>query len=103
MYRIMLIDDEYAIHLSLRKLVERSGLHIVVTGEAEDGVEALQMLEDSRPDIIVTDICMPEMDGLEFIRRVGNPILRCISLSCRAMTISNSRVRPCAMAFRTSC
>ncbi|MBX4150510.1 response regulator transcription factor [Paenibacillus lautus] len=70
MYRIMLIDDEYAIHLSLRKLVERSGLRIEFAGEAEDGVEALELLEDSRPDIIVTDICMPEMDGLEFIRRV---------------------------------
>lgn len=83
MYRIMLIDDEYAIHLSLRKLVERSGLHIVVTGEAEDGVEALQMLEDSRPDIIVTDICMPEMDGLEFIRRVreSHPQMHFIILS----------------------
>ncbi|KOR87958.1 response regulator transcription factor [Paenibacillus solani] len=70
MYRLMMIDDEYAIHFSLRKLVERSGLQVEVTGEAEDGVEALQLLEGSRPDIIVTDICMPEMDGLEFIRRV---------------------------------
>lgn len=70
MYRLLMIDDEYAIHLSMRKLVEKSGLPIEITGEAEDGVEALQMLEDSRPDLIVTDICMPEMDGLEFIRRV---------------------------------
>ncbi|MEX3617693.1 response regulator transcription factor [Paenibacillus glucanolyticus] len=70
MYRLMMIDDEYAIHLSMRKLVERSGLQVEITGEAEDGAEALQMLEDSRPDLIVTDICMPEMDGLEFIRRV---------------------------------
>ncbi|MGG3510398.1 response regulator [Paenibacillus lautus] len=83
MYRLMMIDDEYAIHLSLRKLVERSGLQIVVTGEAEDGVEALQMLENSRPDIIVTDICMPEMDGLEFIRcvRESHPQMHFIILS----------------------
>ncbi|MGE7825826.1 response regulator transcription factor [Paenibacillus sp. NPDC093718] len=83
MYRIMMIDDEYAIHLSLRKLVERSGLQIVVTSEAEDGVEALEMLENSRPDIIVTDICMPEMDGLEFIRRVreSHPQMHFIILS----------------------
>lgn len=83
MYRLMMIDDEYAIHLSLRKLVEKSGLQIVVTGEAEDGVEALQMLENSRPDIIVTDICMPEMDGLEFIRcvRESHPQMHFIILS----------------------
>ncbi|MEC0259993.1 response regulator transcription factor [Paenibacillus lautus] len=83
MYRIMMIDDEYAIHLSLRKLVERSGLPIAVAGEAEDGFEALQMLENSWPDIIVTDICMPEMDGLEFIRRVreSHPQMHFIILS----------------------
>lgn len=70
MYKLMIIDDEYAIHLSLRKLTEASGLGIEVAAEAEDGAEALQLLEETAPDIIVTDICMPEMDGLEFIRRV---------------------------------
>ncbi|MFC7681433.1 response regulator [Paenibacillus sp. GCM10028914] len=67
MYRLMIIDDEYMIHLSLRKLVETSGLEIEVTAEAEDGQEALELLESSSPDIIVTDIRMPEMDGLSFI------------------------------------
>jgi len=70
MYKLMIIDDEYAIHLSLRKLTEMSGLGIEVVAEAEDGAEALTLMEETSPDIIVTDICMPEMDGLEFIRRV---------------------------------
>ncbi|WP_342575014.1 response regulator [Paenibacillus sp. FSL M8-0142] len=70
MYKLMIIDDEYAIHLSLRKLTEMSGLGIEVVAEAEDGAEALKLMEETSPDIIVTDICMPEMDGLEFIRRV---------------------------------
>lgn len=68
MYRLMIIDDEYMIHLSLRKLVESSGLNITVTAEAEDGVEALELLDSSNPDIVVTDIRMPEMDGLSFIK-----------------------------------
>ena len=67
MYRLMIIDDEYMIHLSLRKLVETSGLDITVTAEAEDGAEALELLDSSHPDIIVTDIRMPEVDGLAFI------------------------------------
>ncbi|WP_235440464.1 response regulator [Paenibacillus sp. DMB20] len=67
MYRLMIIDDEYMIHLSLRKLVETSGLDIIVTGEAEDGEEALELLDGSCPDIVVTDIRMPRMDGLAFI------------------------------------
>ncbi|GGD50189.1 response regulator [Paenibacillus nasutitermitis] len=69
MYRMMIIDDERMIHLSIRKLVETSGLPVVIAGEAEDGAEALNLLESVNPDIIVTDICMPEMDGLAFIQR----------------------------------
>ncbi|GAB6929066.1 hypothetical protein JCM10914A_30490 [Paenibacillus sp. JCM 10914] len=70
MYRLMMIDDEYAIHLSMRTLIESSGLALEIIGEAEDGAEAMDMVQDAVPDIIVTDICMPEMDGLEFIRQV---------------------------------
>ncbi|MGG4032832.1 helix-turn-helix domain-containing protein [Paenibacillus cisolokensis] len=67
MYRVMIVDDEHMIHLSLRKLMESSGLGLTVAGEAEDGAEALAMLDECSPDIVVTDIRMPEMDGLSFI------------------------------------
>ena len=45
MYKLMIIDDEYAIHLSLRKLTEMSGLGIEVVAEAEDGAEALKLMD----------------------------------------------------------
>ncbi|MFD3274505.1 response regulator [Paenibacillus dendritiformis] len=70
MYRVMIVDDEHMIHLSLRKLIETSGLELIVAGEAEDGAEALSLLGRCEPDIVITDICMPEMDGLALIQEV---------------------------------
>ncbi|MBB6671208.1 response regulator transcription factor [Cohnella nanjingensis] len=83
MYRLMIVEDEQAIHRSLRKLVETSGMDIRIEGEAEDGAEALAMLEETAPDIVVTDIRMPEMDGLAFIKaaREAHPRIRFIILT----------------------
>ena len=69
MYRLMIVDDEYMIHRSLRKLVESSGLALEVTADAEDGAEALQVLQEQDIDIVVTDIHMPEMNGISFLRK----------------------------------
>ena len=68
MYKVMLIDDEKFIRKSLRNRInwERLGLH--VEAEAENGVEALQMLGQIKPEIVFVDIRMPLMDGLSFIR-----------------------------------
>ncbi|MBB2480146.1 response regulator [Bacillus sp. APMAM] len=68
MYRVMLVDDEYMIHLSLKKLILSMENKFLAVGSAEDGNEALQLLDSVSPHIVITDICMPEMDGLEFIK-----------------------------------
>ncbi|MFJ7729624.1 response regulator [Neobacillus sp. NPDC097160] len=68
MYRVMLVDDEYMIHLSLKKLILSMENKFLAAGSAEDGKEALQLLDSVSPHIVITDICMPEMDGLEFIK-----------------------------------
>ncbi|MFD2329544.1 response regulator [Cohnella sp. GCM10020058] len=83
MYRMMIVEDEPAIHRSLRKLVETSGFDVRIAGEAEDGAEALLLLEEVAPDIVVTDIRMPEMDGLAFIKaaREASPHIRFIILT----------------------
>ncbi|WP_211748734.1 helix-turn-helix domain-containing protein [Paenibacillus sp. Marseille-Q4541] len=68
MYKVIIADDEYMIHRSLAKLVESSGLPFRVAGEAEDGEEALILLEE-QPALIITDICMPGIDGLDLIEK----------------------------------
>jgi AmiR/NasT family two-component response regulator len=60
--KILVVDDESIIRLGLRRILEEAG-HIVIT--AENGVIALKQVESNAPDLIILDIRMPEMDGIE--------------------------------------
>ncbi|MDF2645584.1 MAG: hypothetical protein K0Q73_1389 [Paenibacillus sp.] len=71
MYRILIVDDEPMIRKGLQKLVEQSELPIESLRTAENGVVALQRIQEERPDFLFTDIRMPKMDGLELCARVA--------------------------------
>ncbi len=64
---ILVVDDEPAITRLVRATLQANG-HAVVT--AARGEEALQLLEDERPDLVVLDLMMPGMDGFETLRRI---------------------------------
>jgi DNA-binding NarL/FixJ family response regulator len=67
--RILLVDDHPVVRQGLKTLLEgQSGWEVV--GEASDGVEALDKADSLRPDILVLDITMPGMNGLEACRLV---------------------------------
>lgn len=66
--KVLLIEDEPLLRQGLVRVIERMGLPIEEIGEAADGLEGLRRLAQWRPDIVVTDIRMPEMNGLDFIR-----------------------------------
>ena len=70
MMKVFLVDDEIAIRENLRNSFpwEEKGYQLV--GEAPDGEMALPMIRDTNPDIVITDIKMPFMDGLELCRRI---------------------------------
>jgi len=79
MSRILVVDDEPDQRFLLRRVFEKAG-HVVV--DAGDGAAALTAVAESPPDLVVTDIMMPVMDGVELIRRLrsdpvtaGIPIL----------------------------
>jgi len=66
---VALADDHNIVRQGLRKLLEdEEGIEVV--GEASDGFEAAQMVESVRPDILVVDVMMPGMNGLEVTRQV---------------------------------
>ena len=62
--RILIVDDEKAVRTALGKLLATRKEWLVV-GEAADGIEAIGMARELRPDIVIMDITMPEMNGLE--------------------------------------
>jgi DNA-binding NarL/FixJ family response regulator len=67
--RILLVDDHPIVRQGLRTLLEgRSGWEVV--GEASDGVEALEKVDVLRPDVVVLDVTMPRMNGLEACRLI---------------------------------
>lgn len=68
MYKVLIADDETFVRTLLEKNLQSSGLPIQVIASAEDGKEALEKAIEFSPDIIVTDISMPFMNGLDFIR-----------------------------------
>jgi DNA-binding response OmpR family regulator len=67
MARILVIDDEELIRETIRMKLEQSG-HVVI--EAANGVEGLRALEDGLFDLVVTDIIMPDQEGIETIRKI---------------------------------
>ncbi len=64
MVRVLLADDNARFRGVLRRLLERDP-EIVVVAEAGDGAEALELAEDVRPDVVLMDVSMPGLDGLE--------------------------------------
>jgi two-component system chemotaxis response regulator CheB len=66
--RVLVVDDSAYIRKVVREMLERSP-DIEVVGIARDGVEALDQCERLRPDVVTSDLIMPGIDGIEFIRR----------------------------------
>ena len=67
MARILIVDDNEGVRVTLKFILESRGHAAVV---AAGGMEALKIMEEKKPDIIITDMLMPEMDGAEFMMRV---------------------------------
>ena len=67
MSRILVVDDEPDQRFLLRRIFERAGHEVT---DAGDGAAAMRVVERSAPDLVVTDMMMPVMDGATFIRRL---------------------------------
>ncbi len=64
--KILVVDDEPYIQRSLRLILEMEGFEVM---SASDGLEALKLASETRPDLILLDIMMPHMDGYEFSKQ----------------------------------
>lgn len=69
-YRVLLADDEEEIRSGISRKIDWASLGFRLVGEAGNGEEALELAEQLRPDVVLTDIKMPFLDGLELCRRL---------------------------------
>lgn len=83
MFNLLIVDDEERARTGLRHLIDWESRGIRLVGEARDGAEALEMMKACPADIVLTDIRMPVMDGIELIRRVSEiyPNAKCVIMS----------------------
>jgi len=83
MYNVLIVDDEMIFRKGITHLIHESNLEWTVIGEARDGLEALEMIQSQRPHLVITDIRMPRMDGIQLQATLAEqyPTIRCIVLS----------------------
>ena len=62
----LIVDDSPILRKSLRTILEKNGF--TVSGEAANGVEAIKLFKESKPDLVTIDILMPQMGGIETLR-----------------------------------
>lgn len=75
MLRIMIVDDEFLVRIGIQQTIDWEKHGFVFVGAAENGEDGLEMAKKLQPDIIITDIRMPNMDGLEFMSKLkGNGV-----------------------------
>ena len=77
MYKVIIADDEVWIGFGIKKLIHKSGQPFTVIGEAPNGIRAYEMVKKEQPDLLITDIRMPGLNGLELMRKLRaeeNPV-----------------------------
>jgi len=86
--KVIIADDHEVYRMGLRMLLQGSE-EIELTGEAANGQKLIELVAENTPDVVLTDLMMPEMDGIEAIRRMKNAgFTKCIALS----TFDNDRL-----------
>ena len=72
MYKVMLVDDEKLILQGVLNIVDWDKLGLKITHMAQNGKEALELIERLHPQIVITDINMPGINGIDLISYIGN-------------------------------
>jgi two-component system response regulator AlgR len=70
MIKVLIVDDESLARVRMQRLLGKKS-HVEIVGEAKDGLEAVEMAQQYLPDIVLMDVRMPEMDGLEAARQIA--------------------------------
>lgn len=84
MLKVLIVDDELLMRKGIQSLIDWGKEGFEICGEAKDGGEALELIRKTQPDLVFTDIVMPQMGGLQLIKEALKkfPDTRFVVLSC---------------------
>lgn len=87
---ILIVDDAAFMRMKLKDILEKNGYNVV--GEAENGIEAVSLYQDLNPDLVTMDITMPEMDGIEALKKIketdsGAKVIMCSAMGQQGMVM----------------
>lgn len=83
MKRVLVVDDAAFMRMMLKDILVRNGLEVV--GEATDGSDAIVKYQELQPDLVTMDITMPEVDGIEALKRIRAADSKAKVIMCSAM------------------
>ena len=89
---ILICDDAAFMRMMIKDILTKNGYNVV--GEAENGAKAVEKYQELKPDLVLMDITMPEMDGIQALKAIkaadaGAAVIMCSAMGQRAMVIDS--------------
>lgn len=87
MSKVLIVDDAAFMRMMLKDILEKNGFEVI--GEAPNGVKAVELYKNVKPDIVTMDITMPDMDGIEAVKKIKAIDAAAKIIMCSAMGQQN--------------
>jgi two-component system chemotaxis response regulator CheY len=89
---ILIVDDAAFMRMMIKDILSKNGYEIV--GEAENGLKAVEKYNELKPDLVIMDITMPEMDGIQAVKKIKEidgdaTVIMCSAMGQQAMVIES--------------